>query len=134
MAKPDSVSEIGTWWMHRQDSGRMGYGDCPYFKGKNKTEYTRISMSVTCHRCQCDKVKVTVAARPEALLPVFWISRWMKSVTLAGNWSSPGWVINTAVKGMLPRGPLGRQMFRKLKVYAGPEHPHQAQQPEPLEL
>jgi large subunit ribosomal protein L13 len=35
---------------------------------------------------------------------------------------------------MLPKGPLGRQMLKKLKVYAGPEHPHAAQQPQPLEL
>ena len=39
-----------------------------------------------------------------------------------------------AVKNMLPRGPLGRQMFTKLKVYAGAEHPHEAQQPELIEL
>lgn len=39
-----------------------------------------------------------------------------------------------AVKGMLPKNRLGRQMIKKLKVYAGPEHPHQAQQPKPLEL
>lgn len=42
--------------------------------------------------------------------------------------------IELAVKGMLPKNPLGRKMFKKLKVYAGPEHPHQAQQPEALEL
>ncbi len=46
----------------------------------------------------------------------------------------PERVIEHAVKGMLPRGPLGRRMFKKLKVYAGPTHPHQAQKPEPLEL
>ncbi len=40
--------------------------------------------------------------------------------------------IRRAVKGMLPRNRLGAQMLRKLKVYAGPEHPHQAQKPEPL--
>ena len=43
-------------------------------------------------------------------------------------------VIRTAVKGMLPKNALGRQMFRKLKVYSGPEHPHSAQQPEELPL
>ena len=47
---------------------------------------------------------------------------------------APERVIETAVKGMLPRGPLGRAMFRKLKVYAGPEHKHTAQQPKPLTL
>ena len=46
----------------------------------------------------------------------------------------PERVIETAVKGMLPKGPLGRAMYRKLKVYAGAEHPHAAQQPQPLEL
>lgn len=46
----------------------------------------------------------------------------------------PERIIAHAVKGMLPKGPLGRQMFKKLKVYAGPEHPHKAQQPEALKF
>ncbi len=44
----------------------------------------------------------------------------------------PERIIEQAVKGMLPKNTLGRQLFRKLKVYAGPEHPHAAQNPEPL--
>jgi len=59
----------------------------------------------------------------------------IKSITfeklLAKN---PERVIEKAVKGMLPRGPLGRRMFRKLKVYAGTEHRHSAQQPQALEV
>jgi large subunit ribosomal protein L13 len=47
---------------------------------------------------------------------------------------SPETIIVRAVKGMLPKGPLGRQMLRKLKIYAGAEHRHVAQQPIPLEL
>lgn len=47
---------------------------------------------------------------------------------------APERVIEKAVKGMLPKGPLGRQMFGKLKVYAGPTHNHAAQQPIPLEV
>jgi large subunit ribosomal protein L13 len=47
---------------------------------------------------------------------------------------APERAIEFAVKGMLPKGPLGRQMYRKLKVYAGPEHKHAAQQPQVLEL
>ena len=43
-------------------------------------------------------------------------------------------VVESAVRGMLPKGPLGRQMVRKLKVYAGSTHPHEAQQPQALEL
>jgi len=44
----------------------------------------------------------------------------------------PEWVIERAVKGMLPKNTLGRQMAGKLRVYAGPEHPHAAQDPQPL--
>ncbi|RDE22958.1 50S ribosomal protein L13 [Motiliproteus coralliicola] len=47
---------------------------------------------------------------------------------------APQRVIESAVKGMLPKGPLGRAMFSKLKVYAGGEHPHAAQQPQELKL
>ena len=47
---------------------------------------------------------------------------------------APERVIQSAVKGMLPRNPLGRAMFRKLKVYAGDAHPHAAQQPQPLQF
>ncbi len=47
---------------------------------------------------------------------------------------APERTIQGAVKGMLPKNPLGREMFRKLKVYAGTEHPHTAQQPQVLEL
>ena len=46
----------------------------------------------------------------------------------------PDQVLRGAIKGMLPRGPLGRQMLRKLHVYAGSEHRHEAQQPKPLDL
>jgi large subunit ribosomal protein L13 len=46
----------------------------------------------------------------------------------------PTRILEKAVKGMLPKGPLGSAMFRKLKVYAGAQHPHTAQQPRPLEL
>ena len=46
----------------------------------------------------------------------------------------PGRALEKAVKGMLPKNPLGRAMYRKLKVYKGAEHPHAAQQPQPLEI
>ncbi len=46
----------------------------------------------------------------------------------------PDQVVRRAVKGMLPKNKLGKKMLKKLKVYAGPEHPHDAQQPEPLEF
>lgn len=46
----------------------------------------------------------------------------------------PERVLERAVRGMLPRGPLGRKMYGKLKVYAGPNHPHAAQQPKEIEI
>ena len=46
----------------------------------------------------------------------------------------PERVFEAAVRGMLPKGPLGRKMFKKLKVYAGPDHPHAAQKPSPLQV
>jgi len=59
----------------------------------------------------------------------------MKSITLEKQLAShPERVIQTAVKGMMPKNPLGRAMFKKLKVYAGDQHPHSAQQPRTLEL
>jgi large subunit ribosomal protein L13 len=48
--------------------------------------------------------------------------------------SKPERVIEMAIKGMLPKNPLGRAMARKLKVYSGSEHPHSAQQPQPLDI
>jgi large subunit ribosomal protein L13 len=47
---------------------------------------------------------------------------------------NPAFILEESIRGMLPKGPLGRDMFRKLKVYGGSEHPHAAQQPELLEI
>ena len=59
----------------------------------------------------------------------------MKEMTLREKMAKkPEDVIYLAVKGMLPKGPLGRQMFTKLHVYAGAEHGHEAQKPEVLEI
>ncbi len=59
----------------------------------------------------------------------------MKETTLKEMLAKkPEYVITHAVKGMLPKGPLGRQMLKKLYVYAGPEHKHAAQKPEPLDI
>lgn len=59
----------------------------------------------------------------------------MKETTLKEMLNKkPEYVITHAVKGMLPKGPLGRQMLKKLFVYAGPEHKHAAQKPEALEI
>lgn len=59
----------------------------------------------------------------------------LREITLRDQMQKdPTRVVYLAVKGMLPKNTLGRQMLKKMKVYAGPEHPHQAQQPVPMEL
>ena len=59
----------------------------------------------------------------------------LKSISLEQQLQkAPERVIETAVRGMLPRNPLGRSMMKKLRIFAGPEHTHQAQQPKPLEI
>jgi large subunit ribosomal protein L13 len=59
----------------------------------------------------------------------------LKSISLEKQLQkAPERVIETAVRGMLPRNPLGRSMMKKLRIFSGPEHTHQAQQPKPLEL
>jgi large subunit ribosomal protein L13 len=59
----------------------------------------------------------------------------LKEITLSQQLEKfPERVLESAVKGMLPKNALGRKMFKKLKVYPGSEHPHQAQLPQPLEI
>jgi large subunit ribosomal protein L13 len=59
----------------------------------------------------------------------------LKSISLEKQLQeAPERVLQTAVRGMLPRNPLGRAMMKKLRVFAGPEHSHQAQQPKPLDI
>jgi large subunit ribosomal protein L13 len=59
----------------------------------------------------------------------------LKSISLRDQLKKfPDRVLEYAIKGMLPKNRLGRQMFKKLKVYAGPSHPHQAQQPKEISV
>ena len=59
----------------------------------------------------------------------------LKSISLEKQLQkAPERVLNTAVRGMLPRSPLGRAMMKKLRIFAGPEHTHQAQQPQTLDI
>ena len=59
----------------------------------------------------------------------------MKETTLKDMLKKkPEYVLKHAIKGMLPKGPLGREMITKLHIYAAPEHPHAAQKPEVLEI
>ena len=83
-----------------------------------------------------EKISVTGNKRTgEALLPPLRLPGRPESRTLQEMLERrPEEVIRFAVKGMLPRNRLARKQLTKLKVYAGPEHPHAAQQPQPMEI
>ncbi len=106
-------------------------------RGKHKPEYTpHVDTGDYIIVINAEKVRVT--GRKEQQKVYYHHSGYpggLKSITLAKQRAQhPERIIEAAVRGMLPKNPLGRAMFRKLKVYAGPQHNHQAQQPRVLEL
>jgi large subunit ribosomal protein L13 len=106
-------------------------------RGKHKPEFTP-NMDTGDHMVviNAEKIKVTGNKLNDKMYHhhTGYIGN-LKSINLGKLLNEhPERVLQKAVKGMLPRNPLGRAMFRKLHVYAGPEHPHAAQQPTQLEL
>ena len=120
-----------------QTLGRLAAQVAHVLRGKHKPIY---SPSVDTGDCvivvNADKIHVTGRKLDEKIY--YQHSGYpggMKRITLRNLLQKyPARVVEHAVRGMLPKNRLGRQMFRHLKVYAGPEHPHSAQQPKPLEL
>ena len=117
--------------------GRLATELATRLRGKHKPEYTP-NMDTGDHMVvvNAEKIKVTGNKLEDKMYHRYtgYIGN-LKSVNLETLLEThPERAIQYAVKGMLPRNPLGRQMLRKLHVYAGPEHPHQAQQPTQLEL
>ncbi|MDX1653685.1 MAG: 50S ribosomal protein L13 [Candidatus Competibacteraceae bacterium] len=117
--------------------GRLSTEIARRLRGKHKPEYTpHVDTGDYIIVINADKVRTTGKKLTDKVYykHTGYVGH-MKSITLEKLLAkAPERVIETAVKGMMPRNPLGRAMFRKLKVYAGPEHAHQAQQPKPLEL
>ena len=117
--------------------GRLASEVAQILRGKNKPIYTpHIDTGDFVIIVNCDKIKVTGAkAADKTYYRHTGYLGGLKSETFTEAMEKhPERVIEHAVKGMLPKGTLGRQMFKKLKVYAGPEHPHQAQKPRKIEL
>lgn len=120
-----------------QTLGRLTSQVAAVLRGKNKPTYTPfIDTGDYVIVINADKIKVTGKKLDQKIY--YSHSEYiggMKSATLREKMAKkPEDVITLAVKGMLPKGPLGRQMIKKLFVYAGPEHNHAAQKPEVLEL
>ena len=117
--------------------GRLASEVASVLRGKNKPIYTpHIDTGDYVIIVNADKVKVTGKKLDQKIY--YNHSAYvggMKETTLKDMLvKKPEYVINHAVKGMLPKGPLGRQMLKKLHVYAGENHLHEAQKPEVLEI
>lgn len=137
-AKPNSIER--QWYLvdaTDKTLGRLASEIAKRLRGKHKPEYTpHVDTGDYIVVINASKVKVT--GRKETQKVYYSHSGYpggIKEITFEKLLAkSPIKVIEQAVKGMLPKNPLGRDMYRKLKVYAGAEHEHQAQQPKPLDL
>ena len=115
--------------------GRLASEVAKVLRGKNKPVFTpHVDTGDYVIVVNADKIKVTGKKLAQKIY--YHHSDYvggMKETTLREMLAKkPEKVVELAVKGMLPKGPLGREMFTKLHVYAGAEHPHAAQQPEAL--
>ena len=117
--------------------GRLATEIASRLRGKHKPEYTpHVDTGDYIVVVNAAKVRVTGAKTTDKIY--YSHSEYpggIKSISFEHlRQKHPERIIEKAVKGMLPHNPLGREMLRKLKVYAGNEHPHSAQQPVPLEI
>lgn len=138
MASPSTVER--KWYVVDAEGktlGRLASEVANVLRGKNKPTYTpHIDTGDYVIVVNAEKIQVTGKKLDQKIY--YHHSEYvggMKEATLREMMQKkPEFVITHAVKGMLPRGPLGRQMLKKLHVYAGPEHNHAAQKPETLDI
>lgn len=136
MANPDKIER--KWYVVDADGqtlGRLASEVAKVLRGKNKPVFTpHVDTGDYVIIVNADKIKVTGKKMDQKIY--YNHSDYvggMKETTLKEMMDKkPERVIELAVKGMLPKGPLGRSMIKKLHVYAGPEHNHAAQKPEVL--
>lgn len=138
MANPDKIER--KWYVVDAEGctlGRLASGVASVLRGKNKPEFTpHVDTGDYVIIVNADKIKVTGRKLDDKIY--YNHSKYvggMRETTLRELLAKkPEKVMELAVKGMLPKGPLGREMYRKLFVYAGPEHKHAAQKPEVLKF
>ena len=136
MANPDKIER--KWYVVDADGctlGRLASGVASVLRGKNKPQFTpHVDTGDYVIIVNADKIKVTGKKLEQKIY--YNHSDYvggMRETTLKEMLAKkPERVIELAVKGMLPKGPLGRSMYTKLFVYAGPDHKHEAQKPEAL--
>ena len=137
-AKPDSVKQ--DWFLVDADGktlGRLATEIAHRLRGKHKAEYTpHVDTGDYIVVVNAEKIQVTGNKAKNKMYYTHsgYVGN-LKSISFEKLIDkAPERAIQNAVKGMLPRNPLGRTMFKKLKVYAGSDHPHAAQQPQSLNL
>jgi large subunit ribosomal protein L13 len=137
-AKPESVKQ--DWYVvdaSGKTLGRLASELARRLRGKHKPVYTpHVDTGDYIVVVNAEKIAVTGNKLKDKMYYRFtgYIGN-LKSESLGQALNAhPERVIETAVKGMLPKNPLGRAMYRKLKVYKGSEHPHSAQQPQALDF
>jgi large subunit ribosomal protein L13 len=137
-AKPETVKR--DWYIvdaSGKTLGRMAAEIAHRLRGKHKPEFTpHVDTGDYIVVINADKIRVTGnKAKDKMYHRHSGFPGGIKSVSFEKLLDkAPERPIQSAVKGMLPRGPLGRAMFKKLKVYSGAEHPHTAQQPKELNI
>ena len=138
MANPAKIDR--KWYVvdaQGQTLGRLASEVAKVLRGKNKPEFTpHIDTGDYVIVINADKVKVTGKKLDQKIYYRHsdYVGGMKETKLKEMLQKKPEYVISHAVKGMLPKGPLGRQMMTKLHVYAGPEHPHAAQKPEVLDI
>lgn len=137
-AKPAEVSR--DWYVvdaTGKNLGRLASEIARRLRGKHKAEYTP-NVDTGDYIVVINAGGVKVTGRKATDKTYYRHTGWpggMRSISFDKlQQRKPEYIIEQAVKGMLPKGPLGRDMFRKLKVYAGSEHKHDAQQPKTLDI
>ena len=138
MASPATITR--EWYVVDAEGktlGRLASEIAKVLRGKNKPTYTP-HMDCGDNVIVINAEKITVTGKKMDQKVYYHHSGWiggMKTATLKEKLAKkPEDVMYLAVKGMLPKGPLGRSMIKKLHIYAGAEHPHAAQQPKALEF
>ena len=117
--------------------GRLASEVAQILRGKNKPTYTpHIDTGDFVVIVNAEKIKITGAKATDKVYyrHTGYVGHLKSETVTEAMEKHPTRVIEHAVRGMLPKGTLGTQMYKKLKVYAGPEHPHQAQNPRKIEL
>ena len=137
-AKPETV--VQDWYLVDATDkvlGRLATEIATRLRGKHKPEYTP-HVDTGDHIVIVNAAKIRVTGDKLSQKKYYRHSGYpggIKETVLSDELeNNPERVIERAVKGMLPKNSLGRAMFRKLRVYAGPHHAHQAQQPKALEI